>query len=69
MGRIVPTVLALFLALSTRASALSHPTREHAGLPAYVWYGLGHKLSTVPGVLYAGYEWWVRDSIFVVWSN
>ena len=50
----------------TRIHALGIANSYYASLPPFVWYPLAHKILTIPGVLYAGYEWWVRDLIFAV---
>jgi hypothetical protein len=63
--RLFPTVFVLLLAIGSRAMDARHLVTRAQGLPDFAWYGLGHKLTTVPGVLYAGYEWWVRDLIFL----
>lgn len=63
--RLLPTVLVLILAFGSRALDARHLVTHAQALPDFVWYGPWHKIITVPGVLYAGYEWWVRDLIFL----
>jgi len=64
--RALPVALAVALVLSTRAVATKLLSVQHARLTEYGWASLGHKLAIVPGALYAGYEWWVRDLLFLV---
>jgi hypothetical protein len=63
--RLTPAFFVLVLAVGSRALDARHLVTHAQALPDFVWYGPWHKLITVPGVLYAGYEWWVRDLIFV----
>jgi hypothetical protein len=64
--RVLPSALAVALVFSTRAVATKLLNKQHARLPEYIWTGIAHKIAIVPGALYAGYEWWVRDLIFLV---
>ncbi len=65
VARLLPVALVLVLAFGSRALDARHLVTHAKSLPDFVWYGFGHKITTIPGVLYAGYEWWVRDLIFV----
>jgi hypothetical protein len=63
--RLVAAAFVLVLAVGARALDAHHLVDRAQKLPDFAWYSLWHKIVTVPGVLYAGYEWWVRDLIFV----
>jgi hypothetical protein len=63
--RVVPAALVVTLAVASRALDARHLAAHARALPDFRWMTFGHKLTTVPGVLYAGYEPWVRDLIFV----
>jgi hypothetical protein len=63
--RLVAPAFVLLLAVGSRALDARHLVDRAQKLPDFAWYSLWHKIITVPGVLYAGYEWWVRDLIFL----
>jgi len=64
--RLVPAVLGIALTFSARFTALKIQNAHAASLPTFAWYSLWHKIWTLPGVIYGGYEWQVRDLIFAV---
>ncbi|HEY2509237.1 MAG TPA: hypothetical protein VGI39_00140 [Polyangiaceae bacterium] len=64
--RLVPPILVVALAATSAILTTKQTNAYHATLRTFEWYPFLHKLTTIPGVLYAGYEWWVRTLIFVV---
>ncbi|MGO8998980.1 MAG: hypothetical protein ACLQVI_37110 [Polyangiaceae bacterium] len=63
--RLAPGFFVVAIAVVSRVIDVSHHTAHAQSLEAFHWYPLFHKLISIPGVLYAGYEQWVRDLIFV----
>jgi hypothetical protein len=66
LTRLLPAGFVVAEAVVSRIIATRLTNAYHAKLHSFDWYPFGHKLLTIPGVLYAGYEEWVRDLIFVV---
>jgi len=64
--RIVPAVLVLGLAFLTRELGWRLATTHGTSMPTFAWYTLWHKIWTLPGAIYGGYEWQVRDLMFAV---
>jgi hypothetical protein len=63
--RIVPAVLVLGLAFLTRELGWRIATTHGTRMPTFVWDTLWHKIWWLPGAIYGGYEWQVRDLMSV----
>ncbi len=66
VARVAPAVLVTALAFLTRELGWRLATFHGSSLPAFAWYTPWHKIWTLPGAIYGGYEWQVRDLMFVV---
>jgi hypothetical protein len=64
--RLAPAALAVGASVVGRTLTQDAASSYHTSLPAFYYYPLAHKLVTLPGALFAGYEWWVRDLIFAL---
>jgi hypothetical protein len=64
--RLAPAALVIALAVLARELAWRIATTHGTNLPDFAWYSLWHKVWTLPGALYGGYEWQIRNLIFLV---
>jgi hypothetical protein len=64
--RLFPAALATALVLAARHETLSLYDSGGATHPAFAWDSIGHKFASVPTVLFAAYEPWVRLVVFGV---
>jgi hypothetical protein len=66
LARLIPAALVLTLSFGSRALDARHLATHAKKLPDFVWHPLSQKITSLPGILYAGHEAWVRTLIFGV---
>lgn len=64
--RAMPIAFCIALALAARRYSESIAGPRHMRTPLFFYYTLSHKLTTIPGVLFGGYEPYVRNLMFVL---